>query len=63
LGIQDCVIALYEDGEISVREAAEILQLNYRQTLAILEEKIGGNVGREEEMKALNFARKQAEKS
>jgi predicted HTH domain antitoxin len=63
LGIQDYVIALYEVGEISVREAAEILQLNYRQTLAILEEKIGGNVGREEEMKALNFARKLAEKS
>jgi predicted HTH domain antitoxin len=63
LGIRDYVADLYRGGEISVREAAEILQLNYRQTLEILEEKVGGNVGREEEMKALNLARKLAEKT
>jgi predicted HTH domain antitoxin len=63
LGIRDYVADLYKDGEISVREAAEILQLNYRQTLEILEEKVGGNVGREEEMKALNLARKLAQRS
>jgi predicted HTH domain antitoxin len=61
LGIRDYVAELYKDGEISVRDAAEILQLNYRQTLEILEEKVGGNVTRDEEMKALNLARKLAE--
>ena len=63
LGIRDYVIELYKDGEISIREAAEILQLNLRQTLDVLEQKVGGNVSREEELKALNFARKLAEKS
>jgi predicted HTH domain antitoxin len=63
LGIRDYIAELYKDGEISVRDAAEILQLNYRQTLEILEEKVGGNVTRDEEMKALNLARKLAEES
>ncbi len=63
LGIRDYVVELYKDGEISIRKAAEILQLNFRQTLEILEEKVSGNVGREEETKALNQARKLAEKS
>ena len=63
LGIRDYVIELYKDGEISIREAAEILQLNLRQTLEVLEQKVGGNVSREEELKALHFARKLAEKS
>ena len=36
LGIQDYVAELYRDGEISIREAAEILQLNFRQTFEIL---------------------------
>ena len=63
LGIRDYVIELYKDGEISIREAAEILQLNLRQTLEVLEQKVGGNVSRDEELKALNFARKLAEKS
>ena len=63
MGIRDYVAELYIDGEITVREAAEILQLNFRQTLEILEKKVGGNVGREEENKALDLARKLAEKS
>ncbi len=63
LGIRDYVAELYKDGKISIREAAEILQLNLRQTLEILEEKVGGNVRHEEEIKALNLARKLAEKS
>ncbi|HEX7444893.1 MAG TPA: hypothetical protein VF300_00740 [Methanothrix sp.] len=63
MGIRDYVAELYEDGEITVREAADILQLNFRQTLEILEEKVGGNVGQKEEENALNQARKLAEKS
>jgi predicted HTH domain antitoxin len=63
MGIRDYVAELYVGGEITVREAAEILQLNFRQTLEILEKKVGGNVGREEENKALDLARKLAEKS
>lgn len=60
LGIQDYVAELYRDGEISIREAAEILQLNFRQTFEILEKKVGGNVEQEQEVKALNLARKLA---
>ena len=63
LGIQDYVAELYEDGEISIREAAEILQLNFRQTYEILEKKVGGNVEEAQEIKALNHAKKLAERS
>ncbi len=63
LGIQDYVAELYRDGEISIREAAEILQLNFRQTYEIMEKKVGGNVGSEQEIKALNLAKKLAERS
>jgi len=63
LGIQDYVAELYKDGEISIREAAEILQLNFRQTYEIMEKKVGGNVGSEQEIKALNLAKKLAERS
>jgi predicted HTH domain antitoxin len=55
------VAELYKDGEISIREAAEILQLNFRQTLEILEKKVGGNVERDQETKALNLAKRLAE--
>ena len=41
LGIQDYVAELYKDGEISIREAAEILQLNFRQTYEISDPRIG----------------------
>lgn len=63
LGIQDYVAELYRDGEISIREAAEILQLNFRQTFEILEKKVGGNVEQDQEVKALNLARKLAGQS
>jgi predicted HTH domain antitoxin len=63
LGIQDYVAELYKDGEISIREAAEILQLNFRQTYEIMEKKVGGNVVSEQEIKALNLAKKLAERS
>jgi hypothetical protein len=63
MGIQDYVADLYKNGEISIREAAEILQTSFRQTLEILEAKVGGNVGSEEEIKALNYAKKLAEKT
>ncbi len=63
LGIQDYVAELYKDGEITIREAAEILQLNFRQTLEILEKKVGGNVERDQETKALNLAKRLAERS
>jgi predicted HTH domain antitoxin len=63
LGIQDYVAELYEDGEISIREAAEILQLNFRQTYEILEKKVGGNVEEAQQIKALDLAKKLAERS
>ncbi len=63
LGIQDYIAELYKDGEISIREAAEILHLNFRQTYEILEKKVGGNVAQEQEIKALNLAKKLAERS
>jgi predicted HTH domain antitoxin len=63
LGIQDYVAELYECGEISIREAAEILQLNFRQTMDILEKKVGGNVEPEQEARALNLAKRLAERS
>ena len=63
LGIQDYVADLYKDGEISIREAAEILQLNFRQTFEILEKKVGGNVEEAQEIKALKLAKKLAERS
>lgn len=63
LGVQDYVADLYKDGEISIREAAEILQLNFRQTFEILERKVGGNVEEVREIKALKLAKKLAERS
>jgi hypothetical protein len=63
LGIQDYVADLYKDGEISIREAADILQLNFLQTFEILEKKVGGNVEEVQEIKALKLAKKLAERS
>ncbi len=63
LAIQDYVAELYKEGELSIREAAEILQLSFRQTLEMLEEKVGGNIRQEEEIKALHLAKKLAERS
>jgi predicted HTH domain antitoxin len=62
MGIQDYVADLYRNGDISIREAADILQMSFRQAMEILEEKVGGNIRREEEIRALNFAKKLAER-
>lgn len=62
LGLKDYVVELYRRGDLTIREAAAILDLNLRQTLEIVEKKIGGNVGREEACRALDLAKKLAEK-
>lgn len=59
----DHVAELYECGEISILDAAEILQLKFRQTMDILEKRVGGNVEPEQEAKALNLAKRLAERS
>lgn len=61
LGLKDYVVELYRRGDVSIREAAAILGLNLRQTLEIMERRIGGNVGREEATRALDLAKKLAE--
>ena len=63
MGILNYVLELYSDGEITVREAAEILQLSFRQTAELLEKEVGGNVRIEEEKRALDLARRLAERS
>lgn len=62
LGLKDYVVELYRQGDVTIREAAAILGLNLRQTLEIVEKKIGGNVRREEAIRALELAKKLAEK-
>jgi hypothetical protein len=52
LGILNYVSEFYSDGEITVREAAELL-----------EKEVGGNVRIEEEKRALDLARRLAERS
>ncbi len=61
LGIKDFVVELYRRGDVTIREAAAILGINLRQTLEIIEKKIGGNVGREEAIRALEQAKKLAD--
>ncbi|MCX6672399.1 MAG: hypothetical protein NTY37_01305 [Methanothrix sp.] len=56
------MVELYRQGDVTIREAAAILGLNLRQTLEIIEMKIGGNVGRDEATRALEKAKKLAEK-
>ena len=63
LGLKDYVVELYRQGDVTIREAAAILGLNLRQTLEIVEKKIGGNVGREEAIRALELAKKLAEQN
>ncbi len=58
----DYVAELYESGDLIIREAAEILQLNFRQTMDILEKRVGGNVEPEQEARALNIAKRLAER-
>jgi len=61
LGIKDFVVELYRRGDVTIREAAAILGINLRQTLEIIEKKIGGNVGRDEAIRALEQAKKLAD--
>lgn len=63
LGIQDYVAGLYQSGEISIREAADIMHLSYRETLDLLEKKVGGNVAPEQEARALMLAKRLADES
>lgn len=57
LGLKDYVVELYKQGDLTIREAAMILGLSLRQTLEIVERKIGGNVRREEALRALKLAK------
>ncbi len=61
LGVMDYVLELYKRGELTVREASEALQLDLRETIELIEEKIGGNVGVQEEIKALETAKELSE--
>ena len=61
LGLKDYVVELYKQGDLTIREAAMILGLSLRQTLEIVEKKIGGNVGRDEACRAQELAKKLAE--
>ena len=61
LGLKDYVVELYKQGDLTIREAAMILGLSLRQTLEIVERKIGGNVRREEAVRALKLAKNLAE--
>ncbi len=61
LGITDYVLELYKRGELTVREASEVLQLSLRETVELIEEKIGGNVAIQEQIKAIELARKLSE--
>lgn len=61
LGIKDYIVELYRHGNLTLREASDLLHLSLRQTLDIIEKKIGGNVGRDEACRALELAKKLAE--
>ena len=61
LGITDYVLDLYQKGELTLREVAEVLNLTLRDALELVEEKAGGNVSAEEQVKAIELARKLSE--
>jgi predicted HTH domain antitoxin len=61
LGLKDYVVELYKQGDLTIREAAMILGLSLRQTLEIVERKIGGNVRRGEAVRALKLAKNLAD--
>jgi predicted HTH domain antitoxin len=60
LGIKDYTVELYRHGDLTLREASDLLHLSLRQTLDIIEKKIGGNVGRDEACRALELAKRLA---
>ena len=56
------VLELYQKGELTVREVAEILDISLRDALELIEEKAGGgNVSAEEQIKAIELAKKLSE--
>jgi len=58
-GAKHYVSQLYKDGELSLREAAELLGASTRETLEILwEEGVKGNVLLSTQLKALELARR-----
>lgn len=59
LGVKQYVSKLYKDGELSLREASELLGVSVRETLEILwEEGVKGNILVSTQLRALELARK-----
>lgn len=56
------VLKLYQKGELTVREVAEILDISLRDALELIEGKAGGgNVSAEEQIKAIELAKRLSE--
>lgn len=59
LGVKQYVSKLYKDGELSLREASDLLGVSVRETLEILwEEGVKGNILVSTQLRALELARK-----
>ena len=59
LGVKQYVSRLYKEGEISLREASELLGTPTRETLEILwQEGVKGNILVSTQLKALEFTRR-----
>jgi len=59
LGIKQYVSQLYKKGELSLREASELLGVSLRETLEIFwEEGVKGNILVSTQLRALELARK-----
>jgi len=59
LGVRQYVSRLYKEGEVSLREASELLGTTIRETLKILwQEGVKGNILVSIQLKALELARK-----
>lgn len=59
LGVRQYVSRLYKEGEVSLREASELLGAPIRETLEILwQEGVKGNILVSIQLKALELARK-----
>jgi len=58
-GVKQYVSKLYKEGEVSLREASELLGTSTRETLEILwQEGVKGNILASTQLKALELARK-----
>lgn len=59
LGIKQYISKLYKEGELSLREASELLEVPVRETLEILwEEGVKGNILVSTQLKALELTKK-----